>query len=118
MPDRVHPLEPARGDPLSAAANGGRPVRVAVIGVGSLGQHHARIFSSLPEARLVAVVDRDPAQAGAIAARHGVPWLTDHRDLPQDLDAVSVAVPRPCTPRSPNPVSRAASRCWWKSRWR
>jgi predicted dehydrogenase len=68
-------------------------VRVAVIGVGSLGQHHARIFSTLPEARLVAVVDRDPAQAGAIAARHGVPWLTDHRDLPQDLDAVSVAVP-------------------------
>ncbi len=42
---------------------------------------------------LVAVVDRDAVQAGAIAARHGVPALTDHRDLPGDLDAVSVAVP-------------------------
>jgi predicted dehydrogenase len=68
-------------------------VRVAVIGVGSLGQHHARIFASLPEARLVAVADRDPGRAQAIAARHGVAALTDHRDLPEDLDAVSVAVP-------------------------
>jgi predicted dehydrogenase len=66
---------------------------VAVIGVGSLGQHHARILSSLPEALLVAVVDRDPAQAGDVGARHGVPGLTDHRELPADLDAVTVAVP-------------------------
>lgn len=68
-------------------------MRLAVIGVGSLGQHHARILASLPEARLVAVVDRDPAQAAAIGARHGVPGLTDYRDLPGDLDAVTVAVP-------------------------
>jgi predicted dehydrogenase len=66
---------------------------VAVIGVGSLGQHHARILAGLPEARLVAVVDRDPERAAAVAARHGVPALSDHRDLPRDLEAVSVAVP-------------------------
>jgi predicted dehydrogenase len=70
-----------------------RPVRVAVIGVGSLGQHHARIYASLEEARLQAVVDTDAARAAAIAARHGVPALGSHRDLPRDLDAVSVAVP-------------------------
>jgi len=69
------------------------PLRVAVIGVGSLGQHHARIFAGLPEARLVAVVDRDRERAQAIAARHGVPALTDARDLPRDVQAVSVAVP-------------------------
>jgi predicted dehydrogenase len=68
-------------------------VRVAVIGVGSLGQHHARIYASLEEARLAAVVDADPDRAAAIAARYGVPALTTHRDLPRDLDAVSVAVP-------------------------
>ena len=72
---------------------GGRPVRVAVIGVGSLGQHHARIFASLREARLVAVVDRDPGRASEVAARHGVPALADHGDLSQDVEAVSVAVP-------------------------
>jgi predicted dehydrogenase len=66
---------------------------VAVVGAGSLGQHHARILAGLPEAVLVAVVDRDAERARAIAARYGVPALTDHRDLPRDLDAVSVAVP-------------------------
>ncbi len=70
-----------------------RPLRVAVIGAGSLGQHHARIYASLEEARLAAVVDTDPDRARAIAARHGVAALTSHRDLPPDLDAVSVAVP-------------------------
>lgn len=68
-------------------------MRVAVIGVGSLGQHHARILAALPEARLLAVVDRDAGRASEIAARHGVTALTDHRDLRPDLDAVTVAVP-------------------------
>lgn len=75
------------------AGAGDRPVRVAVIGVGSLGQHHARIFASLPEARLAAVVDRNPARASEVGARHGVPALSDHADLPRDIEAVSVAVP-------------------------
>lgn len=66
---------------------------MAVIGVGSLGQHHARLYAALPEADLRAVVDRDPGRAGEVAARHGVAALTDHRDLPRDLEAVSVAVP-------------------------
>jgi predicted dehydrogenase len=68
-------------------------VRTAVIGVGSVGQHHARILASLPEAELVAVVDRDPVRARDIAQRHGVPALTDPGDLPRDLEAVCVAVP-------------------------
>jgi predicted dehydrogenase len=66
---------------------------VAVIGVGSLGQHHARILAALPGASLKAVVDRDAARVQAIAARHGVTALTDPGDLPRDLDAVTVAVP-------------------------
>ncbi len=68
-------------------------MRVAVIGVGSLGQHHARILAGLPEAELVAVVDRDPARARDIGGRHSVTALTDARDLPADLEAVTVAVP-------------------------
>ncbi len=76
-----------------AGAAPARPVRVAVIGVGSLGQHHARIFASLPEARLVAVVDRDAARAREVGARHRVMALADSRDLPENLEAVSVAVP-------------------------
>lgn len=68
-------------------------LRVAVIGAGSLGRHHARIYAALPEADLVAVVDRDPDRAREIASSHGARALTDHHDLTGDLDAVSVAVP-------------------------
>ena len=73
--------------------SGRRPVRVAVIGVGSLGQHHARIYAGLEEADLVAVVDADPERSAAVASRHGVAALSSLTDLPRDLDAVSVAVP-------------------------
>ena len=69
------------------------PVPVAVIGVGSLGQHHARILAALPEARLVAVVDRDGARAQEVAARHGVAPLADVADLGGDLEAVTIAAP-------------------------
>ena len=44
------------------------PLRVAVIGVGHLGKHHARILSSLPGVELVAVVDTNRARAEEIAA--------------------------------------------------
>jgi len=63
-----------------------------VIGVGSLGQHHARLLASLPGVRLVAVVDHDAGRAAAIAGRYGAAALTDHRDL-GNLDAATIAVP-------------------------
>jgi predicted dehydrogenase len=66
---------------------------VAVVGVGSLGQHHARLLAALPEASLAAVVDRDAARAAEIAERHGVPALGDHRELGPDVEAVTIAVP-------------------------
>lgn len=68
-------------------------MRVAVIGVGSLGQHHARILAALPEARLVAVVDCNADRAREIGDQHGVTPLTDHRDLDPGIEAVTVAVP-------------------------
>ena len=44
-------------------------VKVGVIGVGYLGQHHARIYSELEEADLVAVVDIVKKKARAILPR-------------------------------------------------
>ncbi len=43
-------------------------LRVAVIGVGHLGKHHARILADLPGVELVAVVDTNRARAEEIAA--------------------------------------------------
>jgi predicted dehydrogenase len=75
---------------MSAAA--GTPLRVAVVGVGHLGKHHARILASLPEVRLAGVVDRDPARAAEIAAAHGTEAFADLAALPE-VDAVVVATP-------------------------
>jgi len=68
-------------------------LRVAVIGVGHLGKHHARILASLPGVELVAVVDTNRARAEEIAAAHGTRALFDARDLAGQVDAVAVAVP-------------------------
>ncbi len=68
-------------------------VRVAVIGVGQIGKEHARIYASLPHARLVGVADRDRSRGEAVAARYGVPYFADYHHLFDQVEAVSVAVP-------------------------
>ena len=68
-------------------------VRVAVIGVGHLGKHHARILAQVPGARLVAVVDRQPERAAAAAEGTGARALADYRELLDEVDAVTVAAP-------------------------
>ena len=67
--------------------------RVAVIGVGHLGQHHARILAAMPEVDLVAVVDKKPERAAEIAAKRGTAPLTDASTLIGRLDAVIIATP-------------------------
>jgi predicted dehydrogenase len=70
------------------------PLRIAVIGVGHLGQHHARILASRPEVTLVGVFDSNAARAGEVAASVGTRAFSDPAalaDLP--LDAVVVSVP-------------------------
>ena len=67
--------------------------RIAVIGVGHLGQHHARILAAMPQADLVAVVDTKPGRAAEIAARHATAALTDAAALIGQVDAVTIATP-------------------------
>ena len=69
------------------------PLRVAVIGVGHLGRHHARILASLDGVRLVAVVDVSRERAEEVAGPLGVPAIADARELAGQVDAVTVAVP-------------------------
>jgi predicted dehydrogenase len=68
-------------------------LRIAVIGVGYLGRQHARILSSLPDAELVAVVDTNRARAEEIAAQHGTRAFADYREVVDQVDAVTIAVP-------------------------
>jgi len=69
-------------------------VRIAAIGVGHLGQHHARILNGLPDCELVAVVDRDRRHAETIAKRINCPRaFKRYREIYDMVDAVSIAVP-------------------------
>ena len=69
------------------------PVRVAVVGIGHLGRHHARILAALDNVQLVAVVDTIPERAGEAAAATGAKALTDFRELVGEVDAAVVSVP-------------------------
>ena len=68
-------------------------MKAAVIGVGHLGKHHARIYAGMDGIELCGVVDLDETAGKEIAGRHGAPWLSDYRDLPTDVALVSVATP-------------------------
>ncbi|MBI2441451.1 MAG: Gfo/Idh/MocA family oxidoreductase [Lentisphaerae bacterium] len=68
-------------------------VRVGVVGVGSLGQWHARIYSELPTAELVGVYDINQARADEIAARYRTRAIRDMAALAGMVEAVSIVVP-------------------------
>lgn len=69
------------------------PLRAAVVGVGHLGRHHARILSQLPGVVLVAVVDTNEPRAREIAAAAGARPYTDARAVLGEVDLVSIAAP-------------------------
>ena len=68
-------------------------LRVAVVGAGRMGAHHARIYSQLEGCHLVAVVDKDFDRARKIANDFGGTPVVRLSDIAADIDAASVAVP-------------------------
>jgi predicted dehydrogenase len=64
-----------------------------VIGVGHVGQHHARLLAATAGVQLVGVVDIKPERAAAVASRVGTEAFTDARAVVDRVDAVSIAVP-------------------------
>lgn len=68
-------------------------VRVGVFGVGSLGQHHARIYAALQNAELVGIYDVDKDRAAQIAGAHNTKAFDSFDDLADRVEAASVAVP-------------------------
>lgn len=68
-------------------------MRVAVIGAGYLGQHHARIYSELDDVELAGVVDSDEERAKEVARRYGAAAYRNYKDIVNDVDALSIVVP-------------------------
>ncbi|OHE82477.1 MAG: oxidoreductase [Verrucomicrobia bacterium RIFCSPLOWO2_12_FULL_64_8] len=79
-------------EPKTGRGGPGR-VRCGVVGVGSLGQHHARIYAALPGAELAGVCEIDDARAAAVCAQHGCRRFATLEEMGGACDAVSVVVP-------------------------
>src|SRR5258705_13702258 len=67
--------------------------RIAVIGVGHLGQHHARLLASIEGVELVGMVDTNRGRADEITARYGGRSFAEPRELLSRVDAVTIAAP-------------------------
>lgn len=68
-------------------------MRAAVIGVGHLGKHHARILASLPGVSLAGVVDINRDRAAHVASQLGTAACATVGELRERLDLAVVAVP-------------------------
>lgn len=68
-------------------------IKTGVIGVGNLGQHHARVYSQLPGCKLIGVVDPDLQRAKEVAQRCGCDYFSRPEELLGLVQAVSVVVP-------------------------
>jgi predicted dehydrogenase len=70
-------------------------INVAVIGVGSMGVNHARLYADIPTVELVAVVDKNAETASRVAARYHTRFYTDYTEMltKERPDAVTVASP-------------------------
>jgi len=69
------------------------PLRAAVIGAGRMGRHHARLYSTMPQTELIAVVDQDAARATAVTKEFGGRPLTDMAEILDKVQVATIAVP-------------------------
>ncbi|MEB3294951.1 MAG: Gfo/Idh/MocA family oxidoreductase [Synechococcales bacterium] len=69
------------------------PVRVGVIGVGNMGQHHTRVLSLLKDVKLVGISDVNLERGLETASRYQTRFFDDYHDLLEHVDAVCIAVP-------------------------
>ncbi len=79
-----------------AAMQDSTPIPVAVVGVGRMGRHHARIYAELASAELVGLVDPDAERARAAAAEYGCtafPSVEELLEQRPQVRAASIATP-------------------------
>ncbi|MBP0020285.1 MAG: Gfo/Idh/MocA family oxidoreductase [Cyanobacteria bacterium SBLK] len=70
-----------------------QPIRIGVIGVGNMGQHHTRVLSLLKDVELVGVSDVNVERGLDTASKYRIRFFEDYHSLLPHVDAVCVAVP-------------------------
>jgi len=70
-----------------------QPIKIGVIGVGNMGQHHARVLSLLKDVEMVGVADINVERGLDTASKYRIRFFEDYRDLFPYVHAVCIAVP-------------------------
>lgn len=70
-------------------------LNAAVVGLGFMGQNHARTYAQRKDINLIAICDTDEKKGKVLAKKLGINYYSNHLDLIKNekLDAVSIAVP-------------------------
>jgi predicted dehydrogenase len=68
-------------------------LRTAVIGAGKMGKIHAKVYSKLDSAELVAIADSNAERAGALAEQFGCRAVSEPAALIGQVDAVTISTP-------------------------
>ncbi len=71
----------------------GRGLKLGVVGLGSMGRHHARILSTLPGITLTAISDADPEKANVLGEKYAGCFFKDYKEIIPLIDAVSIVTP-------------------------
>lgn len=67
-------------------------IKVGVVGVGAMGENHARLYSQL-NCSLVGVADPNAIRAQEIGRKYNTKYYNDYHKLLSQVEAVSIAVP-------------------------
>lgn len=71
----------------------GRGLKIGVVGVGVMGEHHARICSTLPGAKLAGISDLNFEKAASLGNKYSVPAFSALSEMLPAVDAVSIVTP-------------------------
>jgi predicted dehydrogenase len=69
------------------------PIRAGVVGVGSIGKNHARIYSGLPGVEFSAILDTNRETGTAISVQYGVKAVSDLSEFAELIDVATVSTP-------------------------
>lgn len=70
-------------------------IRVGVVGVGTMGERHCRVYSTLRHADFIGIADRDQSRGQSVATTYGTRYFEDYRQLLAQVDAVTIATSTP-----------------------
>jgi predicted dehydrogenase len=97
---------------MSTESSNNQPLRCGAVGVGRMGQHHARVYAEMDGVELVGVVDANFDRAKEIAEKFGCPaFATEEELLAAGVEAVSIAVPTTFHLKSAKPFLEAGVAC-------